>query len=52
MHIGYARVPKADASQALHVQFDAQTAVGVAPDRIYEVGPRDAGTTGRASRPA
>ena len=36
MLIGYARVSKADGSQALDLQRDAFMAAGVGPDRIYE----------------
>ena len=36
MHIGYARVSKAGDAQHLHLQYDALTAAGVAPEALYE----------------
>ncbi|KZL18394.1 DNA-invertase hin [Pseudovibrio axinellae] len=36
MNLGYARISKADGSQALDLQIDALAAANVAPDHIYK----------------
>ncbi len=36
MNLGYARISKADGSQALDLQIDALTAANVTPDHIYK----------------
>ena len=35
MHIGYARISKADGSQALNLQRDARLTTGIRPSHIY-----------------